>query len=74
MAEKNKNEIGINEPAIDDDSSEVVEKDKKTEIFNSNSTKRRKNQFSVNIFFYSYPFPSRCIKKTIISSWRNQKT
>jgi hypothetical protein len=73
MAEKSKKEIGINESAIDNDSSEDVDIDNKTEIFNSHSTKRRNNQFSVNIFFYSYPFPFRYIKKTILSSWKNQK-
>ncbi len=73
MVEKSKNKIGINELAIVDDSSEVVDRDNKTEIFNSYSAKRRNNQFSVNILFYSYPFPFRYTKKPILSSWRNQK-
>jgi hypothetical protein len=67
MAEKIKNEIGMNKPAIDEDSSEVLVNDNKTKILKSHSTKRRNNQFSENIFFYSYPFPIRYIRKAILS-------
>jgi hypothetical protein len=71
MVEKRKNKIGIDEPAIDQDSSEIVENDNKAKKLSSD--KRKNNQFSKNIFFYSYPFPFRYIKKPILSSKRNQK-
>lgn len=74
MAEKIKNEIGMNEPAIDKDSSEVLVKDKKTKKLDSHRTKKKNNQFSENIFFYSYPFPFRYLRKTIPSIKKNQKT
>ena len=73
MVEKSKNKIGMNEPTIDVDSSEIVKNDNKTKKLNSHSVKRKNTQFSKNIFFYSYPFPFRYIKKPILSSQRNQE-
>jgi len=73
MAEKVKNENGINEPAIDKDSSEILVKDNKTKVRNTYRIKKREPQFSENIFFYSYPFPIRYIKKAILSTNDNQE-
>ncbi|MFX1505224.1 MAG: hypothetical protein ACFFDC_03825 [Promethearchaeota archaeon] len=72
MAEKRKYEIRISEPAIDEDSSEILVKDNKTKSRNINKIKKRNNNFSENIFFYSYPFPIRYIRKPILSE-KNQK-
>ncbi|MFX0053254.1 MAG: hypothetical protein ACFE8U_18410 [Candidatus Hermodarchaeota archaeon] len=73
MAEKSNNETGMNRLAIDKDSSESSLKDNKAKISNSHSSKKRNNQFSENIFFYSYPFSIGYIKKTILSLKKNQK-
>ncbi|MFX1538309.1 MAG: hypothetical protein ACFFDI_29315 [Promethearchaeota archaeon] len=73
MAEKINNENGINETAIDEDSSEILVKDNKTTIHKTQYIKKRKKQFSENIFFYSYPFPFRYIKKAILSRKDNQE-
>lgn len=73
MAEKRKNEIRINEPAIDEDSSEILAKDKKPKSRNITKIKKRNNHFSENIFFYSYPFSISYIKKPILSEKKNQK-
>jgi hypothetical protein len=67
MAEKRKNENSINEPAIDEDSSDILVKNNKTEVRDLFGIKNQNNQFSKNIFFYSYPFPIRYMKKPILS-------
>ena len=73
MAEKSKNENGINEPAIDEDSSEILVKNNKTKVHDTHRTRKQDTQFSENIFFYSYPFPIRYIKKPILSEKNSQK-
>jgi hypothetical protein len=73
MAERGKNEISINEPAIDEDSSEILVKDNKTKLRGLTKVKNQPNRFSENIFFYSYPFPIRYFRKPILSEKKNQK-
>jgi len=73
MAEKSKNENGINETAIDEDSSEILVKDNKTKVRDAHRIRNQNIQFSENIFFYSYPFPIRYIKKPVLSEKKNQK-
>ncbi|MFX0206561.1 MAG: hypothetical protein ACFFDT_11300 [Candidatus Hodarchaeota archaeon] len=73
MVEKRKYEISINEPAIDEDSSEILVKDNKTKSRNITKIKKRNNNFSENILFYSYPFPIRYIRNPILSEEKNQK-
>lgn len=73
MAEKRKNEINISELAIDEESSEILVKDNKTTLRRLTKIEKLDNNFSENIFFYSYPFPIRYIKKPILSEKQNQK-
>ena len=73
MAEKSKNENRTNEPAIDEDSSEILVKTNKTKIHDTYRIKKQDTQFSENIFFYSYPFPIRYLIKPILSEKKKQK-
>ena len=73
MAEKRITEISINEPAIDEDSSEILVKDNKTQVHDLTKIKNQTNRFSENIFFYSYPFPIRYFRKPILSEKKEQK-
>ncbi|UCG02322.1 MAG: hypothetical protein JSW11_22380 [Candidatus Heimdallarchaeota archaeon] len=73
MAEKIKNEIGMNDPAIDEDSSESSLRENRTIKLGSQSTKKKNTQFSENIFFYSYPFPIKYISKPLLYVKKNQK-
>ncbi len=72
MAEKIKIEIGNNDAAIDEDSQKINVRKKNREKYNSRIVNKKNHQFSLNIFFYSYPFPFRCIKRTI-GSLKNQQ-
>ncbi|UCE14042.1 MAG: hypothetical protein JSV04_02420 [Candidatus Heimdallarchaeota archaeon] len=73
MAEEIEINFENNELAIDEDSSRTNEKTIKREKYNSSIVNRRKNQYSLNIFFYSYPFPIRYFNRTIGSLKKHQK-
>lgn len=60
MVKKNRTQKKNNEPTIDDDSPEIEEKMIKEGRYNSNVEMSRNNDFSINIFLYSYPIPLRC--------------